>query len=79
MNDTIRGTAFLCEAWGETEVPGVAIVYDLEGVRDFFVREVGGDDIPTLEQLEEHDWEEPWEVKFEIGGVRISDVYESKE
>ena len=80
--------AFLCRAWGETDLPSAELVTDWEGVRRFMVREWLGeedatdyDGTVTLDRLkadfEEHEKDQrggAYEVEFEIGGVSIERV-----
>ena len=80
--------AFLCRAWGETDLPSAELVLDWEGVRRFMIREwLGAEDATdydgtvTLDRLKE-DFDEheadmrggTFEVEFEIGGVSIERV-----
>jgi len=80
--------AFLCRAWGETDLPSAELVTDWEGVRRFMVREwLGSEDetdydgTVTLDRLkadfDEHEEDQrggAYEVEFEIGGVSIERV-----
>jgi hypothetical protein len=80
--------AFLCRAWGETDLPSAELVAGWEGVRRFMIREWLGeqdatdyDGTVTLDRLkEEFDEHEDdmrggaFEVEFEIGGVSIERV-----
>lgn len=80
--------AFLCRAWGETDLPSAALVPDWEGVRAFMVREwLGEEDATdydgenTLDRVkagfDEHEEDQrggPFEIVFEIGGVSVERV-----
>jgi hypothetical protein len=82
--------AFLCRAWGETDLASAELVTDWEGVRRFMVREWLGevhatndDDSVVLDQIkidfevheEEHNGRGgAYEIEFEIGGVSIERV-----
>ncbi|RIX74445.1 hypothetical protein [Acidovorax cavernicola] len=82
--------AFLCRAWGETDLASAELVTDWEGVRRFMVREwLGEEDATdydgevTLDRLkkdfdtheEEHNGRGgAYEVEFEIGGVSVERV-----
>jgi len=80
--------AFLCRAWGETELPSAEIVLGWEGVRRFMVREWLGKDCATdadgtvtLDRLkagfDEHEAELEscaYIIEFEIGGVSVERV-----
>lgn len=84
--------AFLCRAWGETDLPSAELVADWDGVRRFMVREwLGADDATdydgtvTLDRLkadfDEHEEDERgslYEIEFEIGGVSIERVVGSR-
>ncbi|MGJ7529813.1 hypothetical protein [Variovorax sp. GB1P17] len=76
--------AFLCRAWGETDLPSAELVADWEGVRRFMVREwLGEEDDEVLLQIRDdfaqHEEDMgtnggPLSVAFEIGGVSIERV-----
>lgn len=80
--------AFLCRAWGETDLPSAELVEGWDGVRRFMVREwLGAEDATdydgtvTLDRLkadyDEHIEDERgdlYEIEFEIGGVSIERV-----
>lgn len=80
--------AFLCRAWGETDLPVAELVTDWEGVRHFMAREwLGEDDAPNLdgestldtlkEDFDAHEADQrggPYSIEFEIGGVSIERV-----
>jgi hypothetical protein len=82
--------AFLCRAWGETDLPSAELATDWEGVQRFLIREwIGEEDAtdyegtPTLpgvkESFEEHEKDMgtnggPFSIEFEIGGVSIERV-----
>jgi hypothetical protein len=76
--------AFLCRAWGETELPSAELATDWEGVRRFLVREwLGEEDEEALLQVHDdfvhHDENMdikggPFLIEFEIGGVSIERV-----
>lgn len=81
MNPTKKGDAYLCYVDGEDESPVAAIVHDLEGVRQFLVAEVYGEDNDEvqaiIDELGERDWYEggPYEEIYEIGRLEIKDVF----
>lgn len=80
--------AFLCRAWGETELTSAEIVEGWAGVRAFMVREwlgeedaTNGDGGNTLDQLkadfDEHNEDQrggAYTLEFEIGGVSVERV-----
>ncbi|WP_020722912.1 hypothetical protein [Variovorax atrisoli] len=76
--------AFLCRAWGETDLASAELVTDWEGVRRFMIREwLGREDEETLLQIkddfdrheEDHNGRGgAHEITFEIGGVSIERV-----
>jgi hypothetical protein len=81
--------AYLCKAWGETDLPSAAIVRSLDGVRAFLVEQwlgsadsAGHDGEPILPAVmaEMHeDWEREgqafeWSTEFEIGGISVQRV-----
>lgn len=74
----------LCHASGESEVPAVAIAKNRDQVRAFVLGQWVGGEGPELDEamaeFDAHDWgDEPWlEWKFEIGGVKLEQVYEAK-
>ena len=80
---------YLCQAWGETDLPAVAIVDGLDGVRAFLIEQWLGDEDaahddgtkPLLAAMQEmqDEWAEEgeawkWEIAFEIGGVSVQKV-----
>ncbi len=73
----------LCHASGESEVPGVAIAKNRDQVRAFIIGQWCGAEGEELDEamaeFDSHDWDdEPWlEWTFEIGGVRLEQVYEA--
>lgn len=80
-----RGNALLCYAWGETDVPSVAIVKTTGELRDFiscdWLGESDGEEMESiLQQVDDHDFSADDASKlrfdFEIGGVIIEDVSE---
>lgn len=82
-DETFRG--YLCEAWGETDLPCVEVARDVAGVRAFIVREwLNGpeDDSRAQEVIDEitaHDFkaEGAWQAEFEIGGISVAEVFAS--
>lgn len=76
--------AFLCRAWGETELPSAELAHDWEGVRRFLIREwLGEEDEEALLQAKDdfEQYEEdmgtnggPFSIEFEIGGISIERV-----
>lgn len=76
--------AFLCRAWGETDMPCAELVRDWDGVRRFMIREwLGEEDGEQLLQLkDDFDKHEedmgrnggPLSYPFEIGGVSVERV-----
>lgn len=76
--------AFLCRAWGETDLASAELLDDWEGVRRFMVREwLGKEDEEVLLQLRDdfdHHEEEhngrggAYEIEFEIGVVSVERV-----
>ncbi|WP_219209482.1 hypothetical protein [Variovorax boronicumulans] len=80
--------AFLCRAWGETDLPSAEIVSGWEGVRRFMAREWLGeegatddDGEPTLDRFkadfDEHEEDKrggPYVCEFEIGGVSVERI-----
>lgn len=79
--------AYLCRAWGETDLPAVELVHDEAGIRAFMVREwLGREDardgdgtltLPgVMEGIAGNDWEDDpvWNIEFEIGGVSVERV-----
>jgi hypothetical protein len=80
--------AFLCRAWGESDLPSAELVIGWDGVRRFMVREwLGAEDATdydgtvTLDRLkadfDEHEEDQRgsvYEIEFEIGGVSIERV-----
>jgi hypothetical protein len=89
INEAVKAfDAFLCRAWGETDLPSAELVPDWEGVRRFMVREwlgevhaLNDDDTVVLDQLKEdfdaHEEDQrggEFTVEFEIGGVSIERV-----
>ena len=79
-NITKIGGEWLCQAWGETDRPAVAIVKTRDKVQKFIVDQWLGSaedqDLPDImRQFDNHDWGDGDLVwNFEIGGVSISDV-----
>lgn len=73
-----RGTMVLCYAWGESDVPEVALVEDLVELKTFLEKTYSEDAEHVSEIVQEldcHDWEEgAVEHRFEIGGLRFEDV-----
>lgn len=75
-----KGDSVLCVAWGESDVPSVAICRTADEIRKFFIDEWFGDpDEPDLkdamDEVAEHDWLDgalSWQ--FEIGGIKLRDV-----
>ncbi|MGQ3178856.1 MAG: hypothetical protein ACT6SC_14765, partial [Blastomonas fulva] len=82
--EAVAFDAFLCRAWGETDMPAVELVTDWEGVRRFMIREwLGEEDEEQLLQLkDDFDAHEekmgrnggPFAIEFEIGGVSVERV-----
>ena len=74
----------LCFAWGESDVPGVAIVKTREQVSKFIVGQWLGSEGEELDavmaEFDNHDWadESVLEWTFEIGGVKLEQVYEAE-
>jgi hypothetical protein len=79
---------YLCRAWGETDLPCVAIARSRDEVRQFYIDQWLGDDkaadydgTPTLprlmEEFDEHPWQDGEEISytFEIGGVSVERVF----
>lgn len=80
--------AFLCRAWGESDLPAAELVPDWDGVRAFMVREWTGSEDATAddgtnyldelkEEFDRHEEDErggPYEIRFEIGGVSVERV-----
>ncbi|RST54139.1 hypothetical protein [Variovorax sp. DXTD-1] len=76
--------AFLCRAWGETELPSAELVPDWEGVRRFLIREwLGKEDDELLltirDDFAQHEENMganggAFSITFEIGGVSIERV-----
>lgn len=79
----VPGSKFLCQAWGESDLPMAYIANNRADVERFFVDEWMGDkDAPELpeamQRFDEHDWSDgelDWE--FEIGGVSVKLIFES--
>ncbi len=75
------GSHWLCEAFGESDRPRIVIADDRAEVRQFIIDEWLGDETdPELDEVmqtfDAHDWnDEPLSWDFEIGGVRISEVF----
>jgi hypothetical protein len=76
---------FLCEAWGESDLPAAALVRDREGVRQFIHEEVYGaaeEDARMTSEIEGlmADFDEDVErcgeysAEFEIGGISAKRV-----
>lgn len=79
-----RTTAFLCYAYGETDMPCVRLANSGEDVAQFIVDEWldGNSDNPELQpimaEFVDHDWDEgPMKLEFETGGVTIERVFAS--
>jgi hypothetical protein len=82
--EAVAFDAFLCRAWGETDMPAVELVTDWEGVRRFMIREwLGEEDEEQLLQLkDDFDAHEekmgrnggPFAIEFEIGSVSVERV-----
>ena len=80
---------FFGYVWGETDMPGAALLPNLAAVRQFIISEWLGDEespdwqgqpiLPgVMQELESYEWAEEgniWEQRFEIGGIRIERVY----
>lgn len=79
---------YLCRAWGETDLPVVAIAKSRDEVRQFYIdqwlgdeNDAGYDGTPTLpglmQEFDEHDWRDEPEITytFEIGGVSVERVF----
>lgn len=73
---------FLCQAWGETDLPCVAIVKGMDAVHRFLIDQ-------WLNEENAHDWPEikedlktrldedkRWDAEFEIGGISVTKVWE---
>ena len=81
---TAGDVVLLCHASGESEVPGVAIARTREQVKAFIVGQWLGEYNEELDDImgefDSHDWEDEayLEWQFEIGGVRLEQVYEAK-
>ena len=74
---------FLCYAWGESDKPVAAIVSDREGVRRFIIDQWLGDEdsdeLPgIMAEFDAPEWDmiDTLEWTFEIGGVRITQVFD---
>lgn len=77
-----KGNALMCYAWGESDAPVVMLARTAGDVRQFIVEQWLGDsedpDLPgILAEVAKHDhYEEGPKVwTFEIGGVRLEDVF----
>jgi hypothetical protein len=84
-----HGGQYLCYAWGESDWPVAAFAADWSGVRHFIIEQWLGDadaqdydGTPTLVRLKEEfdapEWDmvDSLEWTFEIGGVRITKVFD---
>lgn len=75
--------SILCHASGESECPGVAIATNRDQVRTFIIGQWCGGEGQELDEamaeFDSHDWDdEPYiEWTFEIGGVKLEQVYEA--
>lgn len=76
------GDEFLCCAWGETDLPCVAIVRGMPAVRQFFIDQWLNDELATdlpeimadvASGLED---DKQWSTEFEIGGISVEKVWE---
>lgn len=77
---------YLCSVWGESGLPCVGVVRDLQGVRDFFERAwvapacenatLPRRDLPAvMAEIERHDWKEgAWKTLFDVGGISVNQV-----
>lgn len=86
MTASLAFDAFLCRAWGETDMPSAELVRDWEGVRCFLIREwLGVEEEEELVQFKEdfdnHEADMgtsgnsgPFSYTFEIGGVSVERV-----
>ena len=82
MNEVHEGQ-YLCYAWGESDKPVAAIVPDRDGVRRFIIAQWLGDEdsdeLPgIMEEFDAPEWDmiDTLEWTFEIGGVRITQVFD---
>lgn len=80
------GNAILCYAWGETDRPDACLVKTADEVRRFLIREAFGNDkdpmlAEWMKEIAEWDWREDGQLEwtFEIGGVRLEDVFEGND
>lgn len=78
-----RGDAWLCEAWDEADVPCATMAPDRATVQRFVVTQWLGDEtdeqlLAIMAEFDERHWEDgPLLWEFEIGSVRVTDVYEA--
>lgn len=76
-----RGNALLLYVWGETDVPGAKLAISVDELKEFILHEYVNSEeaiefTGLMKELEQHDWEEGEYVEhFEVGGIRIEDVY----
>lgn len=73
--------AWLCYAWGETDVPTARFAFNADDIRQFAIEEwLGSDDDPQLfdfmSDWQSQDWRDGClEYTFEIGGIRVEKVF----
>ena len=74
--------AYLCKAWGETDLPSASIVNSLRAARSFLIAEWLGAECEeadeAIEQMQQC-WldEREWALEFEIGGISVERVFEA--
>lgn len=88
-NTAEREATYLCQAWGETDLPSAAIVRGLDAVRAFLVEQWLGDEdqehddgtkaLPAAMADMQEQWELEgeawkWSISFEIGGISVQRV-----
>lgn len=84
-----REPTYLCQAWGETDLPSAAIVQGLDAVREFLVEQWLGDAdqehddgtkaLPAAMADMQEQWALEgeawkWSISFEIGGISVQRV-----
>ena len=74
---------YLCQAWGESDLPCVAIALDRNQVDWFIINQWLGDAFDPqrseiMKEFDDHDWDDHPVLKwtFEIGGVSIERVFD---
>lgn len=74
-----QGNVVLCEAWGETDVPSVALVRSRGELCEWLATEIGDETTARccLSYLEGHDWCEDVALlcEFELGRLRFTDAF----